>query len=410
MTLAAAPAAEAALLDMITSEGKEDPFPAYDRLRDAAPVFPSELGACFVSTYPECREVLLGDAFGMADSLWFDANQPGWREHPLLRHVYSTMIGNNPPDHSRLRRLVSYAFTARRIESLRSYITELADGILESLAGQAASGEPVDIQSALALPIPIAVMAQLLGVPEQDLPPFRDWVRKCGVMFEVVVSEEELAEGDAAFLAIREYFSELIEERRRDPRDDMTSALVAVRDTDGDRLTEDELVDTLVLLFAAGFETTAGMIGNAVVALDRNPAQLARLREEPGLLGPAVDELTRFDGSIQMSRRVALRDTVVGGVPLSKGTPVVALLGAANRDPEHFPDPGRLVLDRADERPLSFGLGAHYCLGAALARIELEVVLGRLYAWYPGVRLAGSPTRVPGLALRRFSSVPVTLR
>lgn len=401
-------AAEAALFSMITPEGKENPFPAYARLRETAPVFMSGLGACFVSGYDECRDVIFREDFGCADAAWFDLNQPDWRQHSLLFHVFSTMIGHNPPEHTRLRKLASHAFNARRIESLRPFVTELTDRILDTMAAQGADGATVDLQASLGLPVPIAVMGRLLGVPDEDMAPFQGWVRKCGVMFELVVTPEELAEGDAAYDSMRTYFKGLVAARRLSPRDDLTSALVQVRDTDGDRLDEDELLDTLAFLFAAGFETTAGMVGNSVVALAANPDQLSRLLADPALLAPAIDELTRMDGSIQMTRRITLRDVELGGVPIPAGTSVVALIGAANRDPARFPDPDRLEIDRVGTRPLSFGVGLHYCLGAALARLELEVILGRLYARFPGLRLSGAPERTPGLALRRYTHVPVT--
>ncbi|MFF3838332.1 cytochrome P450 [Streptomyces sp. NPDC001930] len=400
-------AAEAALFDLITPEGKENPFPAYARLRQAAPVYPSALGACFVSGYDACREVIFSDRFGVADEEWFDTNEPDWRSHPLMFHVYSTMIGNNPPDHTRLRRLVSHAFNARRIEELRPFVADLTDRLLDDMAAQAGADGVVDLQEAIGLPVPIRVMARLLGVPDEDLPPFQSWVRKCGVMFEIAVTPEELAEGDAAYTSIRTYFKSLVADRRRSPKDDLASALIAVVDSDGDRLTEEELLDTLGFLFAAGFETTAGMVGNSVVALGRHPDELALLREDPALLAAATEELSRFDGSIQMTRRIAMQDVVLGGIPIAAGTSVVALIGAANRDPLHFPEPDRLDLRRTGTRPLSFGLGMHYCLGAALARMELEEILGRLYERFPTVRLAGDPVRQPGLALRRFASVPV---
>ncbi|WP_306192449.1 MULTISPECIES: cytochrome P450 [unclassified Streptomyces] len=408
LTEEATAAAEAALLDLITPEGKENPFPAYARLRQAAPVFPSVLGACFVSGYEACKEVVFSDRFGVADADWFDTNEPDWRSHPLMFHVYSTMIGNNPPDHTRLRRLVSHAFNARRIEELRPFVADLTDRLLDAMAERADDGV-IDLQEAIGLPVPIRVMAKLLGVPDEDLPPFQSWVRKCGVMFEIAVTPEELAAGDAAYTSIRQYFKRLVAERRSAPRDDLTSALIAVVDSDGDRLTEEELLDTLGFLFAAGFETTAGMVGNSVVALGDAPDQLAPFRESSSGLAAATEELARFDGSIQMTRRIALTDVVLGGVPIPAGTSVVALIGAANRDPQHFPDPDRLDVTRSGTRPLSFGLGAHYCLGAALARMELEEILGRLYQRFPGLRLAAAPVREPGLALRRFASVPVKL-
>jgi cytochrome P450 len=353
--------------------------------------------------------VVLSEDYEVADAAWFDANRPDWRGHPLLFHVHSTTAGDEAPEHSRLRRLVSRAFTGRRIDSLRPFVAELTDRLLDELAERADQGGPVDLQEAIGLPVSIAVMARLLGVPDEDLPPFLPWVRKCAVMFEIAVTPVELAEGDLAYGAMREYFTALVARRREQPRDDLTSALIAA-DDDGDRLSRTELLDTLCFLFAAGFETTAGMVGNAVVALDREPAQRrALLADLSGRLPAAIEELARVDGSIQMTRRVAARDLELQGVPIPAGTSVVVLLGAANRDPEFFPDPDTLDLARTGSRPLGFGLGPHYRLGAALVRMELEEVLGRLYTRFPGLRPAGPPERAEGLALRRYRTVPVAL-
>lgn len=403
-------AAEQALLSLITPEGQDNPFPAYAAMRRAAPVLPSALGGYFVTGYDACEQILTSDDFGVPDAAWYDANTPEWRDHPVKLHLYSTMIGHNPPDHTRLRKLVAHAFTFRRVESLRPFLTEITNRVLDDLADQAADGSVVELQAALGLAVPVAVMAELIGVPDSDLPMFSGWVRHAGVAFEIAPTPEELARGDVAMLAMREYFTSLVADRRRAPREDLASALVEVRAADGDHLAEHELVNTLVFLFAAGFETTAGLLGNSVVLLDRDPTQRRWLLADlPARIGPAVDELARFDGTVQQTRRIAVNPVEVGGVRMDAGSQLVAFFGAANRDPAKFPDPDRLDLARTGQRPLSYSLGIHYCLGAALARLELVTVLSLLYQRFPGLRLAGDPVRAPGLALRRYATMPVAL-
>ncbi|WP_441246905.1 cytochrome P450 [Kitasatospora sp. McL0602] len=404
--------ADAALYALMSPEGQRDPVAAYAALREAAPVHLNE-GGCFVSGYDAASEVLFGEKFGTADPEWFDRNQPGWREHPLLLHIFSSLVGANPPDHTRLRGLVSKAFNVRRVELLRPHVAELTERALDAMAERAAAGQPVDLPAQLAMPVAIGTVARLLGVPAEDTGPFDGWVRKCGVVFEAAVAPEALAEADTAYTAILDYFTGLVAARRKEPADDLVSALIATRDGDGDRLTEQELVDLLAFVFAAGFETTAGLVGNSVVALADNPDQLALLRRlpttDPQRIGPATDELARLGGSVQVTRRLALTDVELGGVRIPAGVNVVVFLAAANRDPLRFADPDRLDLLRADARPLSYGLGVHYCLGGALARMELEEVLGRLHRRFPDLRLAGTPVRAPGLALNRYESIPVTL-
>ena len=406
--------ADAELFRLFSAEGQRDPFPSYARLRALAPVHVSEaLGGAFVTGYDAACAVLSGEKFGTVGAEWFDKNQPGWRDSPLLVSVFSSLAGANSPDHTRLRRLVARAFNVRQIEQVRPYTAQLTEQALDAMAERADSGEVPDVPSQLALPVTMGTIARLVGVPPEDLGPFDTWIRKAGVVFEMSVPPEVLAEADAAYTHVLDYFTTLVAERRKSPGDDLLSALIAVRDADGDRLGAQELVDLLAFVFGSGFETTAGLIGNTVVTLAAHPDQMAALRTvlatSPDKLGPVIDELGRFDGSVQATRRMALEDVEVGGVTIPAGTATIVFLGGANRDPARFPDPDRLDLHRADARPLNMGLGVHYCLGAALARLEMEEVLRRLYGRHPHLRLADTPVRTPGLQLYRYESIPVAL-
>lgn len=412
--LAAVHPADAELFQLFSPEGQRNPFPGYARLRTLAPVRVSEaLGGAFVTGYDAACAVLSGEKFGTVGAEWFDKNQPGWRDSPLLVSVFSSLAGANNPDHTRLRGLVARAFNVRQIEQVRPYTAQLTERALDTMAEHAARGDVADIPSLLALPVAMGTIARLVGVPEEDLGPFDGWIRKASVVFEVAVSPEALAEADAAYLNVLDYFHALVAERRKAPGDDLLSALIAVRDADGDRLSAQELVDLLAFIFGSGFETTAGLVGNSVVTLAEHPDQLAVLQSvlatAPDKLAPVIDELGRFDGSVQATRRMALEDVEIEGVHIPAGTGTIVFLGAANRDPARFPDPDRLDLHRADARPLNLGLGVHYCLGAALARLEMEEILRRLYGRYPRLRLAGTPIRTPGLQLYRHESIPVTL-
>jgi cytochrome P450 len=399
--------AEKAMATLLTPEGEVDPYPHFDRMREAAPVFTSAFGICFLTSYDACQEMLLSQDFGAVGAAWWDANNPWWRESPLFTGLWSTFPGIDPPDHTRLRSLVSRVFTQRRVEELRPFSERLTAELLDAMADQ---GGTADLMESLALPMPISVIGELLGVPTADRKRFRQWIEDAEVVYEVAPTPEAVAKGDIAWNEMGDYFAELVADFRRHPQENLTSALIHVRDGDGDRLSEEELMRMLVFLFAAGFETTTGLIGNAVAAIDEHPAQAAVLCGDPAAVPRAVEEVGRYDAPVQMTRRVAARDTSIGGVGIPAGMSVIALLGAANRDPARFPDPDRLDLGRDDARPLSFGGGIHHCLGAVLGRMEVGVALRMLYQRFPGLRVAGDPVRSPGLAARRHITVPVAVR
>lgn len=393
------------LLDgLLTTEGREDPYWTYHQLRALAPVAVAPDSALVLTRYADCDAVLRDPRFGRADPdrLYMTMGLGNWREHIGIYQWSTSMLFRNPPDHTRLRRLVSRAFTARRVMALRPAVVALTERLLDGLAE--ASG-PVNFVDAFAFPLPIAVIGELLGIPAEDRAPFqglvRDWTALLDVYDGDVLTRADLAGGQ-----IRDYLADLAAQRRREPREDLMTALVRAESA-GDRLTEEELLTTAALLFAAGFETTTHLLGNALVALLDRPDQLPALREGDDGAATAVEELLRFDSPVQISGRMALTDADVAGVPVPAGQRVVAYLGAANRDPARFPDPDRLDLHRHGAAPLSFGGGIHYCLGAALARLEAQVALPALFARFPDIAIAGATRRRDGLTLRGYLSLPV---
>jgi cytochrome P450 len=285
---------------------------------------------------------------------------------------------------------------------LRPAIERMVEDLLDGLDGT------VDFVERFAFPLPVNVIGELLGVPAGDRAQFQSLVRDWTQVLEIL-TPEVLTTADPAAAAIRDYLAGLVAERRRTPSADLLSALVAVEEA-GDQLTEEELLTTAALLFAAGFETTTNLLSNGLVALLANPAQLAALRDWPDLAQPAVEELLRFDSPVQLISRVVVDPVELGGIPVEEGERVVAYLGAGNRDPERFTDPDRLQLARVGDPPLSFGGGIHYCLGAPLARLEAQIALPALLRRFPRLTLAGDPERRDSLTIKGFLRLPVDLR
>jgi cytochrome P450 len=384
------------LAELTTLTGRDDPYPRYDRLRAIAPLIRAEDGALVVTRYADCATVVRDGRLGhMPPDMLAFVGLPDWAEHPALRQFFTSMLAQNPPDHTRLRRLVSSTFTARRVQSLRPAIEAMVAGLLDGLAGD------TDFVERFAFPLPVNVIGELLGVPPADRAQFQTLVRDWSQVLDVI-TPEVLARADPAATVIRDYLAGLAAERRAAPRDDLISALVAA-EAGGDRLTEDELLTMAALLFGAGFETTTNLLANGLVALDRNPGQAFG---DPAV---AVEELLRYDSPVQIVSRVAYEDVELGGTTVAAGERVVAYLGAGNRDPERFADPHRLDLARADNAPLSFGGGIHYCLGAPLARLEAQIAFPALLRRFPGLEI-GTPVRRDSLTLRGYLSLPVSAR
>jgi cytochrome P450 len=390
------------LLDELTKmTGREDPYPRYARLREISPVLRADDGALVVTRYADCAAIARDQRLGhMSPDMLAFLGLPDWADHPALYSLFTSILTINPPDHTRLRRLVSSTFTARRVQALRPAIAAMVDGLLDRMEEMSGSGGPVDFVPAFAFPLPVNVIGELLGVPEPDRAQFQTLVHDWTQIIEVL-TPEVLAKADPAAATVRDYLAGLVAERRRKPQDDLISALVAVEEQ-GDKLTEDELLTMTALLFAAGFETTTNLLANSVVALLRNPDQRP-LIDAPN----AVEELLRYDSPVQIVARLTFEDVEIGGVPIEAGERIVAYTGAGNRDPRRFADPEELRLDRTDVAPLSFGGGIHYCLGAPLARLEAQVALPALLKRFPRLALAGPPVRRDSLSIRGYLSVPV---
>ncbi|PBC80785.1 Cytochrome P450 [Streptomyces sp. 2224.1] len=350
--------------------------------------------AWLVTRYAEARFVLGDQRFSRAEAVRHDEprQSEGQRD--------SGILGMDPPDHTRLRTLVAKAFTVRQVEKLRPQVKQLANDLLDELA---AAGPPADLVDRYALPIPVAVICRLLGVPAEDRPRFRVWS-------DAALSTSSLtaAEFDANQEELRAYMRQLIEQHRRAPQDDLMTALIDARDVN-DRLSELELVDLCVGILVAGHETTATQIPNFVLALLDHPGQLALLREKPELIGQAVEELLRFVplGSGASQPRYATEDVEVGGTLVRAGTPVLVAVGAANRDALRFDSPGTLDISRAGTQHLGFGHGVHHCLGAPLARLELQEALIALITRFPELRLAGDVVWKSEMLVRGPRVMPV---
>ncbi|MFD8500528.1 cytochrome P450 [Amycolatopsis sp. NPDC059657] len=400
---------ESALLTLFSPEGHANPYPIYDTLRAGAPVsFHSGLNVYFLTRYTDVETLLGGADFRTPDEEWADEHKPGWRDHPASVFMHTSLLYRNPPDHSRLRRLVSKAFTARRIEALRPHIEEDVQRVLDALEEAGKDGKVVDFQDIVSFPLPVSVIGDLVGVPKEDQGQWRWLVDDMAKLFDPVLDEETHAKADKACETIFAYFWELLAKRRAEPQDDLLSALIATRDGT-DALTDDELVNLVTLIFGAGFETTTGMIGNGIHALLANPDQLDLLKADPSLAAGAVTEVIRYDGSAQMVLRIAGRDTRIADVGIPAGAIITGFLGAANRDPGRFEDPARFDIRRAANRPLTFGGGIHFCMGSAVAKVQGEILYNELFARFPGFRLAGEPRRRSVLAMRGFDHLPITL-
>ena len=383
-----------------------DPYPAFAVARAQAPVQWHEgLGLWLAFTHAESNAVLRDRRLGR---LWSDRT-------PAERFTSFNLIHRNavlemePPEHTRLRRLVSAAFARGHVERLRPWVQQLADSLVDGLVERSGGARPVDVLSGMAEELPVAVIAELLGVPAADRPLLRPWSNAIVKMYEYgrTTQVEDAAERAAAeFVG---YLRELAADRRRVPGEDLLTHLVTVRDSEGDRLTEDELVTTCILLLNAGHEATVNVSGNGLLALLEHPAELARLRADPSLLPTAIEELMRYDSPLQLFERTATEDVEISGITVVAGQKIAALLGSANRDPAAFADPDRLDVGRADNPHISFGAGVHFCIGAPLARVELQASFGALLARTSRLELGAPARRRPEFVIRGLQELPLVL-
>jgi cytochrome P450 len=390
---------------LATPEGRADPCHYYAQMREAAPISRTALGPLLVHQYDDCLAVLrdprLGrgtdDAGARLSTLGAD---PALMER-FFENSKHNMLLADPPDHTRLRQLVSRSFTPRHIEGLRPAVHRLVDELLATLEGE------IEFMSAFALPLPMAVIGELVGVPASDWTALQPHVRAAAKAIEPVLSPEEAAEALQSYDYLSDYFGQLLEDRRRHPKEDLLSGLAQAPGKD-DRLSNAEVISTAILLFAAGFETTTNLLGNGLLALLRHPDQLARWRQQPDLAATAVDELLRWDSPVQMNLRAALEPAEVRGEPIAQGERIIVLQGAANHDPAHFTDPESLDVGRSDNIPLSFGWGIHHCIGAGLARMEGQIAFNALLARFPSIELlTDEPEWRPSFTLRGLLALPI---
>jgi cytochrome P450 len=392
------------IFNPLSPEFIRDPYPFFHKLRAYDPLWPSPFGR--VSTRHKDVSLVLRDKrfgkdfIGRAKKNYGDNAE----NEPILRTMRLSMLTQDPPDHTRLRGLVVKAFTARRVEDMRPSIQRIVDAAIDRVAAQG----HMDVIADLAFRLPVAVICDMLGIPPDHQERFLQGARMAGRSIEPVpMSRAELDAANAGQAEIKEYFLKLFELRRREPGNDLTSHLLQVEEA-GSQLTADELIANILLLFVAGHETTVNLIGNGLLALYRHPDQLRLLRERPELMPNAIEEFLRYDSSVQVTYRVALEALDLNGTALAKGDAVMCLLGAANRDPETYPDPDRLDITRAKINPMSFGGGIHHCLGAQLARIEAEVALATLLRRLPNLTLDNldKPDWRPTFVLRGLKTLP----
>ncbi len=402
-------AASEPLFDPLSPEFIRDPYPSYERLRTTDPMHVTAFGAFLASRHAEASLVLRDRRFGKDYiNRSIKAYGPKIMDEPVFRSMSHWMLQQDPPDHTRLRGLVVKAFTARRVEDMRPRIQQVVDQTLDAVAERG----HMELIEDFAFRLPVTIICDMLGIPEEHREVFFKSSRDGGRLLDPVpLTQEDIAAGNAGNVMAQLYFQQLFELRRKNPGDDLTTQLVQAEE-DGSKLSNEELTANIILLFGAGHETTVNLIGNGLLALHRNPDQLALLKARPELITNAVEEFLRYDSSVQLAGRVALEDIDdLGGKKIPKGDTVLCLLGSANRDPAVYPDrPDRLDITRPNVKPLSFGGGIHHCLGAQLARIEAEIAILTLLRRLPDLRLdeAQNPEWRPTFVLRGLKRLPAS--
>lgn len=408
---------------------RANPHDAYRVLRTEAPVYKAGFGPFWITTgYDDCHTVLRHPDTVQPPTVFDDDPPPdasgasgtgvfGRRSaRDADPNVAKSLLRLNPPDHTRLRGLVSRGFTPRRVEQLRPAIAEMTTRVLDDLA-DAQQGDLLDL---VAFPLPVRVIGELVGVPEADRDQFRTLVRDAATSLEPGITDAEMETAAAAGMQMRRYFIDLIADKRAHRGDDLTSALIGVQESqqaeavngtgDGtEPLTDVEMIATLILIFAAGFETTTNLIGNGLWSLLRHPGEMQRLRTDPTLAPAAVEEMLRYESPVQLDARRASADIGLGGFTVERGQWIITLLGAANRDPARFVDPEVFSITERDTAVLSFASGIHYCLGASLARMEGQVFFNQLLGRFANIEPRGEPVWRTTLTLRGLETLDVTV-
>jgi cytochrome P450 len=372
---------------LLSDEGREDPYPLYAELREHGPVVTIQPGYQVAVSFDAVNSLLRHPKIAVSEEV-------------SLELLSASILNTNPPDHTRIRKLMSGAFTARRVAELTSAIQAQANALVDEIVQK---GAPADLMADFAYRLPVGVICELLGVPEKDRSWFRPVAADFAVALEGTITLAEAAAAQSAAELFEAYFSDLVRSRRSTRKRDLVSELASV-----DGLTELELLGNLALLLLAGFETTTNLIGNGVMALLQRPEQLARLAATPELVGVFVEEFLRFDPPVQLTSRVAQETIVLDGQTIAAGTYLMLLIGSANRDPARFVHADHFHPQRPGNASISFGSGAHFCLGAALARLEARIAFPLLLRRLPELALAGEPLRRNRLVLRGYESLPIS--
>ena len=403
------PADSAPLFNPLAPEFIRNPYPYYERLRTTDPMHLTPFGTFVASRHAEASLVMRDKRFGK-DYVERTIRRYGPKimEEPVFRSMSHWMLQQDQPDHTRLRGLVVKAFTARRVEDMRPRIQQIVDETLDRIIPQG----KMDLIEDFAFRLPVTIICDMLGIPEEHREVFYSGSRDGGRLLDPVpLTPAEIQQGNTANAMAAMYFQQLFELRRKTPGDDLITQLLQAEE-DGSKLSNEELTANIILLFGAGHETTVNLIGNGLLALHRNLDQLALLKANPQLITNAIEEFLRYDSSVQLTGRVALEDIDdLGGKKIPKGESVLCLLGSANHDPAVYPDrPDRLDITRPNVKPLSFGGGIHFCLGAQLARIEAEIAISTLLRRLPDLRLddAVNPEWRPTFVLRGLKRLPAS--
>jgi pimeloyl-[acyl-carrier protein] synthase len=395
----------------LSPEFQANPYAYYDALRAMAPRFYWESwNMWFLSTYDDCVAALRDSRLGRETERAFSPEQIAALpvasdvQRPLVDMQRKWMLLVDPPVHTRLRTLVHKAFTPRTVERLRARVEDMVAELLDAAHEKGAFCLINDV----ALPLPVAVIAELIGIPSEDREVFHQWSRDLAFTLELTDDPAVYDMGGLATVAFTDYLHGLIAERRKNPQDDLLSMLVAVEEA-GDRLTEAEMISNVILLLLAGHETTVNLIGNGMQALLRHPDQFARLKADPTLTRNAVEEMLRYDSPVQLTVRLVMEDMQIGGADIKRGQQVATMLGAANRDPAQFPDPNTFDVTRANaDKHVGFGNGIHFCIGAPLARLEATIAIRQLLERFPALTLTDdAPPYRKTLVLRGLESLPV---
>jgi pimeloyl-[acyl-carrier protein] synthase len=391
------------------AEFRNDPYPFYERLRSQDPIHFSFMGVWVITRYADAIAVLRDPRFSVDMRQWGNYKDIRFREKTgelgSLGSITSKwMLCMDPPDHTRLQRLASKAFTPQIVQRLRPYIQKIVTEKLD----QVESNGKLDVVADLAHPLPVIVIAQMLGIPPEDRDQLQKWSDDLVPWFDPMMSVDVFEHLNQVVTEFAEYFRQLIAQRRQQRQDDLLSALIAARDEE-DRLTEEELLGTCILLFVAGQETTVKLISNGVLSLLRHPDQMAKLKQEPTLIESAVEELLRYDTPVQLTVRTAIEDVEIDGKTICKGQQVFVCMGSAHRDPAQFANADQLDITRKNNRHLAFGYGIHTCLGNVLAKVQAQIAINSLIQRFPNLQLATDQIEWhKTITLRGLKELPVS--